>query len=94
MEYADGSGPKKDKFSEVTEELHKLYLAKNADYGDSFKITNEVIGEVAGITRCFDKVMRLATLSKQPAQVKGETMRDTLLDLANYAIMQIMEGDR
>jgi len=34
------------------------------------------------------------TLSTNQAQVKDETIRDTLLDMANYAIMSIDEGDK
>jgi len=81
-----------DRYERVTDELHKIYLAKNADYGNSFEITNDMIGEVAAVTRCFDKVMRLVTLSKQSANV-NESIRDTWSDLANYAIMQLMYID-
>lgn len=43
-----------------------------------------------------DKLNRFKTLSRNAgdAQVKDESMRDTLLDLANYAIMTVMEMDR
>jgi hypothetical protein len=37
---------------------------------------------------------RLKQLIKQEAQVKDESIRDTVLDLANYAIMTVMELDK
>ena len=44
--------------------------------------------------RLSDKLSRFKTLSKNPVQqVQDESMRDTLLDLANYAIMTVMEMD-
>jgi hypothetical protein len=33
---------------------------------------------------------RLKSLTKKKAQVKDESVKDTLLDLANYAIMTVM----
>lgn len=80
-------------FAAVCEELSSLYIAKNTDYGDSFLITRRTIGPVATVTRVFDKIMRLATLSKQEARVKTESIRDTWMDIANYAIMELMTMD-
>jgi hypothetical protein len=45
--------------------------------------------------RLSDKLNRFKTLTKTNSQeVKDESIRDTLVDLANYAIMTIMEMDR
>lgn len=41
--------------------------------------------------RLDDKLNRLKSLAKNPAQVRDESIRDTLLDLANYAIMTVIE---
>ena len=45
--------------------------------------------------RLGDKLNRFKTLTKGQRYivVKNESIRDTLLDLANYAIMTIMEID-
>ena len=48
---------------------------------------------IAAVVRMDDKMRRLKTLMKAEARVP-ETVRDTLLDLANYAIMTAMEVDR
>jgi hypothetical protein len=42
--------------------------------------------------RLNDKLRRFCTLSRNGGQqVKDESVRDTLLDLANYAIMTVLE---
>ena len=41
--------------------------------------------------RLDDKLNRLKSLAKNSAQVRDESIRDTLLDLANYAIMTVIE---
>ena len=76
----------------ITNELHATYKAKNADYGDSFTRSMNDYGLVAGTVRIGDKFNRLSTLTKSgmDGEVKDESIRDTLLDLANYAIMTAM----
>ena len=74
--------------------MHNQYVAKNTDYGNSFSETFERFGLTAPIVRMWDKLQRVETLSKQDARVKDESIRDTLLDLANYAIMSVIELDK
>ncbi len=74
--------------------LNDLYTRKNHDYGDSFHISFLEEGMAMARIRLSDKLSRFKTLSKNPVQqVQDESMRDTLLDLANYAIMTVMEMD-
>lgn len=81
-----------EKFIEVLQELSDLYHRKNHDYGDSFRKSLEEFGLVAAVVRMSDKMERVKTLSKgQKAEVRDEKIRDTLVDLANYAIMTVME---
>ena len=47
--------------------------------------------EIAGTVRLQDKLNRLKTLIRNEARVKDESIEDTLLDLANYAIMEVVE---
>ena len=37
---------------------------------------------------------RIESLTKKEAQVKDESIKDTLLDMANYAIMTVMWMDK
>lgn len=82
-----------DLHTKITNELHEGYIAKNADYGDSFSKLYKEFGLTSTTIRLSDKVNRLKTLCKQEAKVKNESVRDTLLDIANYSILTVMEID-
>ena len=73
--------------------LHELYERKNADYGDSFGKSYEEFGPVMSAIRLSDKLNRFKALIKGRQRVNDESVRDTLIDLANYAIMTIVEMD-
>ena len=77
----------------LCETLNSIYEKKNHDYGDSFHETFMEEGMAMARIRLSDKLNRFKKLSKNPSnqQVKDESMRDTLLDLANYAIMTVLE---
>ena len=75
-------------------ELTEIFRRKNHDYGDSFHKLYVKWGLKASAIRLEDKLNRFETLIKSDGEVKDETMRDTLLDLANYAILTVMEMDR
>jgi hypothetical protein len=83
-----------DLHREVIEEIHNTFKIKNADYGNSFGEQYEEYGLLSAVIRLDDKMRRLKQLMKQDAQVKDESIRDTVLDLANYAIMTVMELDK
>lgn len=75
----------------VCRELNALYAKKNHDYGDSFHKSYIEWGLPMAAIRLGDKYNRFCSLIKADAEVKDETIRDTLIDLANYAIMTVME---
>lgn len=81
------------KHAEICKELNNLYIKKNRDYGDSFHKSFEKYGLTMSAIRIGDKFNRFESLIANPAQVKDESIRDTLIDLANYAILTIMELD-
>ena len=76
---------------QICGELTALYERKNHDYGGSFARTYQEFGLTMSCIRLDDKLQRLKTLSKSAAQVGDETIDDTLADLANYAIMTLIE---
>lgn len=82
---------KVDKHCEICERLNNIYKKKNADYGDSFGKSFEKHGLYASTIRLEDKFNRFENLIKNEAQVQDETIVDTLLDMANYAIMTVIE---
>lgn len=82
-------------FIDVINEMIVLYERKNHDYGDSFSDTFEKLGAISAVTRMYDKMNRIVSLvSKDQQKVNDESLRDTLIDLANYAVMTIMEIDK
>ena len=78
-------------FREVTEWMNNVYERKNADYGDSFSKTFEEFGLTSSAIRINDKTERFKKLIKQEAQVQDEIIKDTLLDIANYAVLTLVE---
>lgn len=84
----------KDKHRKICEGLTDLYIRKNTDYGDSFSKTFDEYGLIMVCIRLEDKLGRLKTLSKDNKYkqlVNDESIIDTLMDLANYSIMTLME---
>ena len=87
---------KVEQHSIISRELTELYERKNADYGDSFGKSYAEYGLAMPCIRLEDKLNRLKnlTLRSGKQQIAEESIRDTLMDLANYAIMSIIEIDR
>jgi hypothetical protein len=77
-------------YEEIVKELYDIYKRKNHDYGDSFSIVYQKFGLQSAVIRLWDKLLRLETLLNTEAQV-DESVEDTLKDLANYAIMALIE---
>lgn len=76
-----------ERFRRLQDECYHIFESKNRDYGDSFRAH----GVVGLIVRLHDKFLRFVSVSKnQVALVQSESLRDTLLDLANYALMAAM----
>lgn len=77
--------------SGICDTLNDIYERKNHDYGDSFaKLRNELPNAI--LVRIYDKYSRLKTLMQGADQkVKDESIDDTLIDLANYCIMELVE---
>ena len=77
-------------YKAVQKEAIELFQRKNQDYGDAFAN----YGPVGVIVRMGDKINRLSSVTKnQVSLVKNESIRDTLIDLHNYAAMAIMLMD-
>lgn len=82
-----------DRHRAVCMELNVLYEKKNHDYGDSFHLSYLEEGLAMSRIRLADKLNRFKSLSRNPEAMKvsNESLRDTLIDLANYAIMTVLE---
>ena len=81
-----------DYFDDVLKEMSEVHQRKNADYGNNFHKRYEKYGFLTALLRLTDKMERLENIyEKGEIQVKDESVEDTLLDLANYAVMTIVE---
>lgn len=85
-------------FREIIEKMYQFHLTKNEDYS-SLNILGT--GEIGSVVRLWDKTCRIMNLSgfkiegrlieyKEPQVPKHESAEDTLLDLANYAIIALI----
>ena len=93
-EYSHGKtkGIESDTFESVLDEMRDLHVKKNKDYGDAFHKSFEEFGVTAGVVRLNDKMERVKSLVKNgKAEVKDESLMDTLKDMASYAVMLYVE---
>ena len=84
--------PDSDPFGKILDEMFCLHQKKNADYGDSFTKLYKTFGEPYAFGHIVEKVERLKSLYKN-GKLENESVRDSLIDLANYAVMTIVELD-
>lgn len=79
-------------FKKIATELGELYDKKNKAYGNSFSDTYKKLGLISAVTRISDKFNRLCNLAPNPdIDNLGESLEDTLRDMASYCIMTVME---
>jgi hypothetical protein len=78
-------------FDGICRDLMALHARKNKDYGNAADASYREFGLVSYVIRLNDKMNRLKSLTKPGVEqeVKSESIEDTLMDLAAYAIMAI-----
>ena len=81
-------------FEGVLKEMKELYNKKNNDYGNSFSETIQEFGFIPAIARLNDKFKRVKKLVKGESMSVRESMRDNLIDIANYCVLTIIEIDK
>jgi hypothetical protein len=76
-----------EQMKHIQKDALELFIKKNADYGDAFA----TFGTIGVLVRIEDKIKRCISISSKNVQlVDDETLRDTLIDLHNYAAMALM----
>lgn len=83
--------PKQITFESVCKEMVETHKAKNHDYGDSFHNLFKELGINYAYGHLREKLERIKSLKDREAKVKSESMIDSLKDLANYAVMTLVE---
>lgn len=76
-------------FNTLLDQIKDTHERKNHDYGDSFTKSMDEFGLTASAIRLTDKLSRFKALINSEAKVKDESIEDTLLDMAAYAIMTV-----
>jgi hypothetical protein len=80
-----------ERIAELCDELKALLIRKNRDYNDSFSKQFAKYGLLSGLIRLDDKMSRLDNLVNGAKDTVGESVEDTLLDAAGYAVITLVE---
>ena len=76
-----------EQMKQIQSDALELFTKKNTDYGDAFA----KFGVIGVLMRIEDKIQRSLSITKNGINlVNDEGIRDTLLDLHNYAAMALM----
>lgn len=79
-----------EQFKEIVKEMTELFEKKNSNYGNSFSKLYDELGDISGLVPLYNKLHRATSLIKGN-QNNFESLEDTFIDLANYAIMNLIE---
>lgn len=83
---------KNNTFASITEEMATLYEKKNTAYDGAFSKRYAKRGLAYAVDKISEKCDRLVALESNPnIDNNGESIEDTLIDLANYAVMTLIE---
>lgn len=78
------------KHQDLLNEIHNMYVKKNKDYGNSFQDLLDEFGILASVIPLDNKNKRVKSLAKNGTSEVNESIEDSLLDMANYAIMTVL----
>lgn len=90
-----------DEFKSIQTEMYEMFARKHLDYGlNNIALGGDLTDEadkkfsLTGLCiRLTDKISRLKNLlSNGKNYVKGESMEDTFIDIANYGIIGLLVG--
>ena len=87
-------------FHELLDKMRDIHNRKNADYGAGKQLGNFMEAEEFGVeawrgalirlTDKYSRIKSLANRANQVGEVKDESFEDTLIDLANYALLTLV----
>ena len=87
MESSSSQHTRVEQMKRIQSAALELFTRKNTDYGDAFA----EFGVIGVLMRIEDKIKRSLSITKNGVNlVNDESIRDTMLDLHNYAAMALM----
>ena len=83
-------------YGRILERMDDTHTRKNSDYGDAAYQGYKKFGDYYFMVQLHNKYQRLEslTINNKTQQVKDESIDDTLLDMANYAVMYLESRHR
>ena len=80
----------KEEHKKLCDLMHEIYIKKNSDYGNSFSDLYDEYGSIISEIHIREKFNRFKQLRTNESQV-GESIEDTLMDMANYCVLTLLE---
>ena len=80
----------KEEHKKLCDLMHETYIKKNSDYGNSFSDLYDEYGSIISEIHIREKFDRFKQLRTNESQV-GESIEDTLMDMANYCLLTLLE---
>ena len=77
-------------FNKIVIDMANLYQKKNEDYGNAFGDLFNEYGLTYSIMHLHEKLNRIKAVHKNNS-ANNESIKDSLIDLANYAVMTLVE---
>lgn len=83
-------------YSSILRQMDNTHTRKNSDYGDAAYKGYKKYGDYYFLVQLHNKLTRLEslTINNKKPQVEDESIDDTLLDMANYAVMYLESRHR
>ena len=84
------------RYGNILKRMDDTHTRKNADYGDAAYKGYKKFGDYYFLVQLHNKLTRLEslTIGNKKQQVNDESIDDTLLDMANYAVMYLESRHR
>ena len=80
----------KEEHKKLCDLMHETYIKKNSDYGNSFSDLYDEYGSIISEIHIREKFDRFKQLRTNESQI-GESIEDTLMDMANYCLLTLLE---
>ena len=78
-------------FRDICNQMIETHIRKSNDYGTSFQDLIREFGDVAAVIPVQNKLDRIKNIIRKGGEVHNESLSDSVLDLACYAVMYLVE---